>query len=115
MILLQTLKINFFLLFNTEEFKNFTNHLSLFLKTLDLNILLHILNHVNNNNITSSSTDYLYLLICRINGFNILVFRTFIKFFCIIIYFNNNFIFFKIMCTSFLYFIILVLVSFIII
>ena len=115
MILLQTLKVNFFLLFNIKEFKNSINYLSLFLEILNLNVLLYILNYINNNNITSSSNNYLSLLIYRINEFNILIFKVSIKFFCSVICFDNNFIFFKTVCTSFLHFIICVSVSFIII
>ena len=91
-MLLQTLKINFFLLFNIKEFKNFVNHFSFFLKVFNLNILLYILNHVSNNdNVVSSDNNYLSLLIYKIS--DILVFRVSIKFFCIIIYFDKNFIF----------------------
>ena len=114
-ILFQTLKINFFLLFNIEESKNFTNYLSFFLKMLEFDILLHMLNYVNNNNIASSSTDCSCWLIYRINKFNILIFRVSIKFFCNVICSNNSFIFFRAIYASFLYFVICVSVSFIII
>ena len=80
---------------------------------LNLNILLHVLNYADNDNITSLNTNYSYLLVCRTN--NILVFKTSIKSFYTIIYFNTNFIFFKVMYTFFLHFIIYVSVSFIII
>ena len=58
-MLFQTLKINFFLLFNTEEFKNIVNYFFSSLKELNSNTLSYVLNYTNNNDIVSSDNNYL--------------------------------------------------------